>query len=91
MSTKPLKKGGPGEPNTGDEIFIPTEHPDGHWCNGIVNGMTPKYFLVAAPDHAKATLVAVTRRGYMVDWCWPADVGKKGVGAKPVSLEEIEG
>lgn len=85
-------------PRYGDEIMIPSEHPDGHWCNGIVNSGLPSgrdhddgKMLVVATDHAKSNLVLIPVNGYRKDWCWPADVGVMPSGVKVAALSDIEG
>lgn len=88
----------PCVPRYGDAIMIPSEHPDGHWCNGIVNSGLPGganhsggRMLVAAPGHAKSNLVLIPVNGYRVHWCYPSDVGAKGSAAKAQALSDVEG
>jgi len=84
-------------PKYGDEVFVPSEHPDGHWTNGIVNsgfrGMPHPggRLLIAAPGHAKSNMISVPIDGYGRWWRYPQDVGEKPVGAKPTSLDDLQG
>lgn len=85
-------------PKYGDEVMIPSEHPDGHWTNGIVNSgyrgteHQDGKLLVAALGHAKSNIVIIPLDGYKTAWCWPRDVGVRGSGAgKMVLLDEVQG
>lgn len=89
---------GPVMPQYGDEVFIPSEHPDGHWTNGIVNSGLPGgrdhargELLVACPGHRFSNLVVVPLTGYLTSWCWPEDVGARPTGAKAARLEDVQG
>ncbi len=84
-------------PKYGDEVMVPSRHPDGHWTNGIVNsGASGVHedgrLLVAAPGHAKSNLVRVRIADYRESWCWPHDVGVQpsGIG-NPTRLKDLEG
>lgn len=86
----------PRPPVYGDEVMIPSRHPDGHWCNGIVNAwIPPKHdlsageLLIAAPGHAKSNTVIVEVRGYGKHWRYSTDDEKRG--AKPVALSDLVG
>lgn len=87
----------PRAPKYGDEVFVPSHHPDGHWCNGIVNsGAAGAHdggkLLVAAPGHAKANLVSVSIDAYGKQWCYPEDVGATQSGQpKRASLDDLQG
>lgn len=87
----------PRPPKYGDEVYIPSEHPDGHWCNGIVNSgwkdgvHADGELLIAAPGHAKSNLVAVRLEAYGVGWAYPEDVGRKPMGTKRAYLEDVQG
>lgn len=84
-------------PKYGDEVFVPSEHLDGHWTNGIVNSgykgtpHTDGCLLVAALGHAKSTFVSVPVDGYGEHWCWPEDVGAKKSGTKRSTLADVQG
>lgn len=90
---------GPGRtPRYGDEVYVPSHHPDGHWCNGIVNSGLPGgtnhrdgALLIAAPGHAKSNLVSVPVDSYGKYWCWPEDIGKHRVGVEAVDLDALQG
>ncbi len=80
------------EPQIGDEIFVPSEHDDGHWTNGIINAIERNgILLVACPGHRYSNLVLVQSDKYLAAWCWPDDVGKVGTGTKPSTLDEVTG
>jgi hypothetical protein len=79
-------------PKYGDEVFVPSHHPDGHWTNGIVNSGLPSgtahkdgNLLIAAPGHAKSNLVRVSIASYGKHWCWPEDVNATPTTA-PISI-----
>jgi hypothetical protein len=81
-------------PKYGDEVFVPSHHPDGHWTNGIVNSGLPSgtahkdgNLLIAAPGHAKSNLVRVSIASYGKHWCWPEDVNS-GETAAPAPLTD---
>lgn len=85
-------------PQYGDEVWIPSEHPDGSWVNGIVNSgygsrSHPEgRLLVAAPGHAKSSTVAVRLDAYRVQWAWPRDLGRApNADGRAVLLAELEG
>lgn len=84
-------------PNYGDEVYLESMHPDGHWCNGIVNSGyndTPHAngrLLIAAPGHAKSNLITVSIDSYGEHWLYPEDVGERAGGSKRSLLRELEG
>lgn len=82
-------------PKYGDEVYVPAEDGTGEWVNGIVNSTEPERgvpaLLIAAPGHAKSNVVLVPLHGYLIDWKWPEDAGRKAVGSKPVALNDVEG
>lgn len=85
-------------PSYGDEVFVASEHPDGHWTNGIVNSGLPSgtdhrdgKLLIAAPGHAKSNIVLVEITSYGTYWCWPEDVNAKRSGVKKALLDEVQG
>lgn len=87
----------PRPPKYGDEIYLPSMHPDGHWCNGIVNSgfqgvaHVNNRLLIAAPGHAKSNLVTVSIDAYGEQWIYPEDIGERPHGSKRSTLREVQG
>lgn len=85
------------QPKYGDEVYVPSEHPDGHWCNGIVNsGIAGRHkndrLLIASPGHAKSNLVTVRIKDYLKHWCYPRDVNAEPSGVpRRTLLEDLQG
>lgn len=84
-------------PKYGDEVYVPSLHPDGHWTNGIVNSgyagapHRDDMLLIAAPGHAKSNIVLAPIADYGKHWCWPEDVKRTAVGAKRANMEDLQG
>lgn len=81
------------KPQFGDEVFIPSEHDDGHWVNGIVNsGEKPDgNMIVVATGHRYSNLVLVPVAPYLTAWCWPEDIDIRPKGARVSTLEDVQG
>lgn len=85
------------QPKYGDDVFVPSQHPDGHWCNGVVNsGIAGSHeegkLLIASTGHAKANLVSVRITSYMEHWCYPEDLNATPSGApRRALLNDLQG
>jgi hypothetical protein len=85
------------EPKYGDEVAVPSQHPDGHWVNGIVNsghGGQPHragQLLIAAPGHRYSNVILVPVDSYGQQWAWPEDKGMTLTGSKRAYIDELEG
>jgi hypothetical protein len=84
-------------PTYGDEVIVPSQHPDGHWVNGIVNSgyggrqRDDGNMLIAAPGHRYSSTLLIPLDSYGEHWLWPEDKGMKPSGVKLARLDEVEG
>jgi hypothetical protein len=61
-------------PRYGDEVCVPSRHADGHWTNGHVNAARNGRLVIAAPGHAKASVITAPIGGHGLHWRWPHEV-----------------